>query len=504
MLSGANRRRDYYRWRNDPAGYSREVLGVNPTPRQEEIGLACLQPPYRVLVPSGHEVGKTFWGACLASWWFDTRDPSVTLTTAPKLEQVRDLLWKEIRAQRGRAQLGGFPGPRSLRIESSPKHFAKGVTASSQAGFQGQHEEGVLILIDEAEGVDQSYFTGAKSMASGPGHAIVCFYNPYSSASWVAQEEMATDDAGRPTWRVLPMSSLDHPNIAAELRGEPLPVPQAIRVGKVEQWITDYCTPLSGDDVKVTDFEWPPSAITGKSGRWYRPGPIFEAGMLGRRPTQAVDSVWSLSMVEACIRRELPVCGPLQIGCDVARFGDDYTAIHVRIGGCSVHHESVNGWSTVQTARRLTAVACEWGAKVGMDGRRVPIAVDDCGVGGGVTDILVADRWNAVGVVSSQESPDEDKYPNLRSALWCDLADEALRGNVSFRLLTHDVQQALRRELPSQLYEIDARGRRFCVPKDRIKQTLGRSPDNADALLLAFSNVAWLVERVGGVVEVPR
>lgn len=492
-------KRDFSAYRDDPAGYARDVLRVSLTPRQVEIAQALLQPPYRVLVPSGHDVGKTFAGAVLVSWWFDTRDPSVCLTTAPKLDQVRDLLWKEIRAGRARAGLSGFTGPKSLRLETSPKHFAKGVTANTQAGFQGQHEASVLVIIDEAEGVDRDYFEAAKTMASGAGHAIVCFYNPYSAGSHVAQEETAIDAQGKPTWRMLPMSSLDHPNIAAELAGEPPPFPQAVRLAKVQQWIEDWCSPLTGDDCKVTDVEWPPG-----SGVWHRPGPRFEAGALGRRPTAAVDSCWSLALVEACIARQLPARGPLQIGCDVARFGDDSTAIHVKAGGCSLHHEAVNGWSTVQTATRLRQLACEYGSPYGMDGRAVTIAVDDCGVGGGVTDILQADRWRAVGVNVAMESPDEDRYPDLRSAIWCDLALEAARGNVSFARLSRDVQQVLRRELPMQLYEMDARGRRRCLSKDRIKASLGRSPDNADAVNLAYANVGLIADRLAGFVEVAR
>jgi hypothetical protein len=504
LEANASRKRDFSIYKDDPAGYARDVLKINPTPRQEEIGRACLEPPYRVLVPSGHEVGKTCWGACLKSWWYDTRNPSVGLSTAPKLDQVRDLLWKEIRAQRNRVGLGGFPGPKSLRLETGPKHFAKGVTASSQAGFQGQHEEAVMILIDEAEGVDKSYFTGAKSMAAGKGHVIVCFYNPYSSASWVAQEEQATDEDGKATWRILPMSSLDHPNIAADLLGKPAPIPQAIRVGKVEQWITDYCRLLGGDDIKPTDFEWPPSKITGKPGKWYRPGPIFEAGMLGRRPTLAVDSVWSAALVQACIERELPLAGPLQLGCDVARFGDDNTCIHVRVGGSSVDHITANGWDTATTASWLKAIANKWRDSLGLpDPRLVPIAVDDCGVGGGVVDILAADRWNVIGVNAAIATPDDDRFPNMRSALWCDLADEAAKGNVSFSRLSREVQQTLRREFPSQQYEVDARGRRVCLPKNLVKSELGASPDNADAVNLAFANVSWIGDMVSGRVAVP-
>lgn len=498
LRAGLGGRADYSRYMNDPAGYAADILRVRLTPRQQEIMRAVLEPPYRVLVPSGHDVGKTFAGAVLVSWWFDTRNPSVCLTTAPKLEQVKDLLWKEIRSQRGRAGLSGFSGPKSLRLESSPRHFAKGITANTQAGFQGQHEANVLIVIDEAEGVDREYWEAAKTMATGPGHAIVAFYNPYSSTSHAAQEEQATDASGELSWRMLPMSSLDHPNIAAELATLPPPFPQAVRLAKVEQWLQDWCQRIDPIDAKATDIEFPPG-----SGKWYRPGPRFEAGALGRRPTAAVDSVWSAALVDKCNKNQLPPRGPLQIGCDVARFGDDSTAIHIRIGGCSIHHEAVNGWGTVEVARRLQFLSQQWGDRYGVEGRLVPIAVDDCGVGGGVTDWLRAAGWCVIGVNVSEAAPDEEKYPNLRSALWCDLAEEADKGNVDFSRLSREVQQTLRKEFPSQQYKLDARGRRCCLPKATVKQQLGRSPDNADAVILAYANVSAIGDRLGGVVANP-
>lgn len=495
---------DLSAYRDKPVEYASDILSVDLTPRQEEILRAVLEPPYRVLVPSGHDIGKTFCGAVLASWWYDTRDPSVTITTAPSEKQVKDLLWKELRYLRTRAGLGGFSGPKSLRLESSPKHFAKGETASGQAGLQGQHEANVLVIVDEAEECDRWVFDAAKSMASGPGHAIVCLYNPYTSSSHVAQEEQALDMAGKPSWRMLPMSSLDHPNIHVELAGGEPDYPQAIRLAKVEQWIADYCQRIEPETAKATDFEW--------RGKWYKPGPKFEGGMLGRRPTLAVDSVWSVSLVDACIKRQLPNSGPLQIGVDVARFGDDDTCFHVRKGGVSLAHQAVNGWNTVEIVGHVMRLCSHWSGAggsgwKGCSANQVSIAVDDCGVGGGVVDLLRARGFNVHGInaatAAPDASPDDAKYPNLRSALWCDLADEASKGNVSFAELPWEVQQQLRRELPSQQYKMDARGRRVCLPKEITKQALGRSPDNADALMLAYCRVDVVGDRVGGRVAIP-
>jgi hypothetical protein len=70
-------------------------------------------------------------------------------------------------------------------------------------------------------------------------------------------------------------------------------------------------------------------------------------------------------------------------------------------------------------------------------------------------------------------------------------------------MLPQQVQQDLRRELPSQLYRLDAKGRRCCLAKEETKQTLGRSPDNADSLLLSYANICTIKDIVVGRVKVP-
>ena len=56
---------------------------------------------------------------------------------------------------------------------------------------------------------------------------------------------------------------------------------------------------------------------------------------------------------------------------------------------------------------------------------------------------------------------------------------------------------------PPELYEWDGRGRKRCVDKAVTKQTLGRSPDNADGMLLAYCKVDAARDSVAGYVEVP-
>jgi hypothetical protein len=480
--------RDFGPYRSDPVGYCRDVLAVQLSPAQEAIARSMVEPPYRTLAPAGHNVGKSFVAACLVSWWFDTRKPGVCLTTAPTARQVVDILWKEVRRLRGRAGLGGFAGPKAPRLETNHAHFAHGFTARDGASFQGQHEASVFVLFDEAEGVAPHYWEAAQTML-GPTDPFLAIYNP------IRQDSQAYVEEQSPGYKVVPLSAVDHPNITAELAGQAPPYPQAIRLGRLRELLQRWAVPLlPGEQPRPSDVRL--------GDLWYRPGPIAESRLLGRRPSQAVNAVWPEYAWQRAETTILPLVGPLQIGCDVARFGDDFTAWHVRRGGTSLHHESVNGWPVPLVAERCKQLATEHGKLHNVEPRQVLIATDDSGVGGGVTDILAQDGWAVVGVNSAAHSPDPD-YPNLRSALWFGLAEEAALGNVSFLRLLEAIRLQLRRELTCVTYTLDLRGRRCVEPKDHTKQRLKRSPDNADACLLAYANVARQQERVAGQIRVP-
>jgi hypothetical protein len=180
-------------------------------------GGAAPTPPYRVLVKASHSVGKTHLGGGLVNWWFDSFNPGITLTTAPTDRQVQDLLWKEVRGQR--AGRGGFPGPKVSRLESAPDHFAHGFTAQDGNAFQGHHSEHMLIVFDEAVGVAPMFWEAAESMFAGEGHGWLAIFNPTDTSSQAYMEELSGN------WHVVSLSALEHPNIAAELRGEPPPYP---------------------------------------------------------------------------------------------------------------------------------------------------------------------------------------------------------------------------------------------------------------------------------------
>jgi hypothetical protein len=468
------------RYKTDPAGYARDILGVEWWSKQIEVAELILKPPYRVLVKASHKVGKTHLGGGLVNWWYDIHDPGLALTTAPTDRQVKDLLWKEVRNQRkGR---GGFPGPKMPRLESSEVHFAHGFTAKDGDSFQGNHGPHTFIVFDEAVGVDSIFWETAESMFNDEGHAWLAIFNPTNTSSQAYMEELSGG------WHVVNISVLDHPNIKAELNGLPPPYPSAMRLARVEKLLKKWCRPVEGAH-KATDIEWPPG-----SGQYLRPGPIAEARLLGRWPSQATNNVWSDATWQAAELLILPepkdeAC---EVGCDVARFGDDFTSIHVRRGPVSLHHESVNGWSTAETAGRLKQLADRFGQHCGTEGRRIAVKVDDDGVGGGVVD--QKGDYNFIPVKGSSVAIDPEGYPNRRSELWFTVAERADEGNLSLIRLPEEVRREMRRQAMAPTWKLDSAGRRVVESKDETKKRIKRSPDDLDALNLAYAPQGYAAE----------
>lgn len=510
----------YAAYRDDPVGFARDVLKVELVPKQREALECLLEPPFVVLCPSGNEQGKSLASAVAILWWHLTRVPSIVITTAPKYDQVKDILWKEVRRLARRAGLPVAFLPKTCRIERAPDDFAVGTTARDATSFQGHHGPSMLFVIDEATAVAAEMFEAIESMFSPPGHAMLCLYNPTDAGSRIYQEQTRAEHprGGKPA-HIVRMSALEHPNIEAGLKGLPPEVPHAMRIEKFDRlfrkWSQLVGCAVGGTLQLATDVVWPPTWATeycertGQVPRVWRPGPIAEARLLGRFPRQGSNSVWSEGDWIAATREGLEPL-PLklvvpQIGCDVAAGGADYTAIHVRSGCCSLHHEEGNGWGGPEVMARLKELAqhyAHWyNAMLGelppsqragrrpISAREIPIAIDCDGIGTRDVEFLEAEGYRAVRVGAGTKALGESEYPNRRSELWFTVAEMARADELDLSRLPEEVLEECRRQCLSVTWGLDGRGRRVVMPKDEMRRAMGRSPDTADALNLAYTGV---------------
>lgn len=245
---------------DDPVGYARNILGIKELwCEQEDILRSLLKPPFRALVKAGHSVGKTFLAAIAVNWWYDSFNPGVVISTAPDQRAVCDLLWAEIRIQRQRVGLGGLM-PVAPEMRSGPGHYAKGFTAVSGTSFQGRHPEKLLIVFDEAVGVDQVFWDTTSTMFKPePGFAWLAIFNPTSTACQAFIEDNSTDHEGRAKWHQFTLDCLLHPNIVEYQPGVKPRIPAAVTFAQVDQWVQQWCEAIPPHEATAADIFWPPA-----------------------------------------------------------------------------------------------------------------------------------------------------------------------------------------------------------------------------------------------------
>ncbi len=476
----------------DPVGYARNILRFDPTPDQITVANALQVFPHRVLAPSGHKYGKSACAGWLINWFYDSFDPSVCISTSPKMDSVKRIVWKEVRRMRLRAGLGDLQ-PRSPEMSDAPDHVAFGMTAASGEGFQGNHELKSFFIFDEACGIDPVFWSVTRTMFKPEaGHFWLALFNPTDTTSQAFIEDHSTDDEGNPLWTTVRMDCLQHPNIIAQLAGQEPPIPSAVTLSMINEWISAWCDPLhDGDYQNPINLEWPPG-----SGKWYKQGPEFQARCRGMWPEGGTYAVWSEVLWRAAENAVfMPTLDVLpEIGCDVARYGDDYTSFHVRWGDSSYHHEAQNGWSTVRTENRIIELCREYaalataqrpGGATPIKPEQIAVKIDDDGVGGGVTDILQSKGHFVTPVGAGQRSL-SGRYPNKRSELWFQLAERAREGRLGLGRIDKLARNRMRQQAMATVWALNPMGLRVIEPKENTKAKIGRSPDDMDSANLAF------------------
>ena len=493
---------DLLRYKHDLVGFAHDVLGITLTADQQRITSAL---PGRVKVNSGHGVGKTLMAAVVTLWWFHTRNPGIVVTTGPTKHHVDTVLWTEIRmlAMRAARKLPSHFMPKASKIFDHPDHWAEGVTAATGEGFQGRHRPSMCFIFDECEDIDPIYWSVTDTMYQpGQDHAWFAIGNPITTSSQSFLEDIALAPDGGSKWQLFTLSCLNHPNIPAQLQGLAPPIPHAVSLPQVQQWFLDWTTPVMAADRTEGDVEWPPG-----SGVYYRPGPTFKARVMGIRPTEGVDTVWSMAAWE---RMLLPAIDHrfcwetrqgITIGVDPAAYGDDFTTFHVRTGGLSLYHEARNGWGPDRVAGRLKELCREWAIAYNSwaSTDRPPIKAGDvrCVVelDGGLGVAVMSHRghdayWNwqgvTVGGASNALDPGGGKlYGNVRAQMWLEGAKLAAAGGMDISRLPPEVRGRLRVQLLAPYYEVRPDGSRLVESKADLKARLGRSPDDADGLLVS-------------------
>jgi hypothetical protein len=223
--------------------------------------------------------------------------------------------------------------------------------------------------------------------------------------------------------------------------------------------------------------EWKAAKLAELDGDEARFGQEYECSLDKASTSQ---SVIPLQVIRDAMTKDMPEGLPVVIGVDVARFGDDRSVITIVKGHKVLPQIILRGMDTQELAKRVYDESLLHHAE--------EINVDVIGVGGGVVDALNSIGVQGVnGVNVAEPAWNNDKYANLKAELWFSLRQRLLDGEVS---LPDD--KDLERELMCS-YKYNLTGKIVIQAKDDVKKALGRSPDLADSLVLAFAPRMGLV-----------
>lgn len=446
------------RWRADPAVFSREVLGFNLWSVQRAIALAVAQHK-SVAVASGHKVGKSSLAAVIALWFYVLYPRARVILTAPSNRQVEEVIWHEVkqRVRNAFVPIGGeLHDTARGGLRSADGRQVFGFSTDEPDRFSGISGENVLYVVDEGAGVDETIFEALHGNRMG-GAKLLMLGNPTSTTGEFF-EAFHGKSSSYQTFRV---SSLDTPNARA---GRTI-IPGLAELEMCEQSARD----------------------------WGVESDAYRTRVEGKFPLQGSDRLFAIDMIENAIARcRAQTLTPdvlrrrLDVGVDVARFGDDESVITMRRGDYVYPQVVISKLDTVAVAQ--AARSALMGATTYRDldmpqGHKPRIKVDAIGIGAGVADNLRAaaqGRYVVVDVNSSETAKnDPEKHDNVRTELSFALRDFLRDGGGC------PDDQRLVQELKSVRYKFDVRGRYKLLSKDEIKREIKRSPDRADSLALS-------------------
>ena len=397
-------------------------------------------------VTSGHGVGKSALVSWIVWWAFSTFKGTRGVVTANTENQLKTKTWVEItkwhRLFIARHLFKATATALFAADEESAREWRIDIVPWSEKNveaFAGLHNAGkrLLVIFDEASAIPDVIWETTEGALTDKGTEILwcVFGNPTKNTGRFRECFEGGRFAHR--WHQL---KVDSRSVSLTNKDQ------------INQWIEDYG--IDSDFVKVR--------------------------VLGEFPSGAIDSFIGPDVVQEAIRRVVKAEGPVVLGVDVARFGDDFSVIWPRRGrdASSLPIRAFQGLSITDLTEQIVNAYNEYQATA--------VFIDSGGVGGGVVDQCRALGLNVVEVTfgARLKSGAGERYLNKRAKIWGDMREWLKTGSIPARAMGRDFLK----EFTSTLYQInEATGRIQLESKAMMRRRGEPSPDFADALACTFA-----------------
>jgi phage terminase large subunit len=397
----------------------------------------------KVSIKSGHGVGKTTLCAWLALHFLLFRDDVKIIVTSPSAKQLTDGLIPEIQKWINRlppwmAKQLEVTSERMTRLPNSKNNFVSFRTARKEnpEALAGVHATHVMIIVDEASGVDEVIYETGQGALSTVGSIAILIGNPTRPSGFFYKTQTELSDL----WRCRTVSCYDSSRVDPEY---------------IESQKRTY-----GIDSRE-----------------------FKVRVLGQFPESGNDAVIPREFAASALDRDVvPYEGERVWGLDPGRGGDPTGFVD----------RGPNSVFAIEELRYDNLMQVVGWAKLRWDStparnRPSEIFVDTVGLGAGVADRLSELGLPVVGVNVSETAAMADRFMRLRPELWF-----AVRDWLEGRDVVISSKLALAKKLVDELCSVEQKytsnGKLDIESKDVMRSRGVASPNVADALALTFAN----------------
>ena len=465
---GANLMIEY---RRDPVFFVEHALGHLTWSKHREV-LRSVRDNEKTAVRAAHGTSKTFSAAEIATWFLNCFDNSKVISTAPTHTQMKMLLWSEINATyaRSRFELEGECLMTEIKTDAAD-HYAIGFSTDKPARAEGWHAPAILFIFDEAKGVPQWMWDSVRGLMTGG----FCRWLAISTTDGVqvGDQYWKIFQGQKSDWNRIHLSALDSPYVTGE-KFRSIDIPNLVRPDRFKRsWV---------DPVNLSIQIATPKYIDDGRKEWGEDSVLYQTKILGKIVDAGADSIIKLSQVNKMFANwdnaGFNADGADEGGIDVARGGTDDTVFKHRKGMKLIDSRTISTANLPEKAKLV--FISEEAERFFAFNKKTLIKIDDTGIGGGVTDIMQAKGYAIMPVNFGGEASDPDKYPNVASEMWFEV------GKIIHEIACPKGDRLMTELVNRRSKGLDKKGRRVVESKDDYKVRGFRSPDEADAFLLAF------------------
>ena len=334
--------------------------------------------------------------------------------------------------------------------------------------FSGFHNEHVLEIGDEASGLSDEAYLGLENPLATGFTRLLLIGNPTQTTG------KFRDTFGSSIYHPIHISAFDTPNFTTF--GLTL---EDIKSG---EW-KEKC---KIKDIDLMDGSWrtkmpfqslvAPPTVAERLEEWGENSFFFQVRVMGNFPEAGENNLFKLSDIEAAVDREVSTEGDMVAGLDIARYGDSETVL-IRKTGDKV--TGIDSWS-----HQDILFTCGRVVHIMRSGGRCKIRVDSAGVGQDDAAVLRDDGEDVEEVNVGEKAIDSEHFINLRAELYWRLKKKFEEGTISIpndRLLVS--------QLADIRYTYTGKAKLQIESKEEMRLRGSKSPDKADALMLAFRPV---------------